>query len=122
MHEMAITEQILNIAVRSATEAGGHQVTDLHLVLGELSTFVDDSVQFYWDVISQGTLCAGSQLHFVRIPTRLQCQSCQTQFGLSDGTLTPCPHCGGGRVDILTGQEFYLDSVEIASEPSRPHI
>ncbi len=122
MHELAITQQILEIAVRSTNEAGGHQVTDLHLVLGELSTFVDESIQFYWDMINRDTVCEGSRLHFVRIPTRLQCQSCQTQFGLSDGSLTPCPHCGGGRVDILTGQEFYLDSVEVVTEPTRPLI
>lgn len=114
MHEMAITQHILEIAERAAHEAGGHQVTDLNLVVGELSTFVDESVQFYWDMISRDTVCAGSRLHFKRIPARLQCQSCQTEFGLSDGSLTPCPHCGRGRVDILSGQEFFLDSLEIA--------
>ena len=113
MHEMAITQHILEIATRSANEAGGHQVTDLYLVLGELSTFVDESVQFYWDMISRDTVCAGSRLHFTRIPTRLQCKSCQTEFGLSEGNLTLCPHCGRGRVTILSGQEFYLDSLEI---------
>lgn len=116
MHELAVTEQILAIAVRSANEAGGYQVTDLHLVLGELSTFVDESVQFYWDIISQDTLCAGSRLHFTRIPARFQCQSCQTKFGLDQGTLMPCPHCSSGRVTILAGQEFYLDSLEIKAE------
>ena len=113
MHEIATTRPIVESATRSATECGGQQLTDLYLVLRELSPCVDDAAQFYWDMLSRDTVCAGSRLHFTRLPTRLQCQSCQTEFGLSEGNLTLCPHCGRGRVTILSGQEFYLDSLEI---------
>lgn len=113
MHELAVTGQILEIAERHAAEAGGGQVTDLYLVIGELSTFIDDSIQFYWDIISRGTLCEGARLHFTRVPARLRCQHCGCEYGLDQGELMVCPDCGHGRVTILTGQEFRLDSLEI---------
>jgi len=56
MHELAVTESILEIATQAAKERAATKVTDIYLRLGQLSSIVDESVQFYWDVISQGTL------------------------------------------------------------------
>ena len=74
MHELAITENILNLAVEYAEQADATRVTDLHLVIGQLSSIVDDSIQFYWDIISKDTLCSGAALHFHRIPASLRCK------------------------------------------------
>ena len=49
MHELAITEEILRIAIEHAERAQAKRVTDINLVVGELSSVVDDSVQFYFD-------------------------------------------------------------------------
>ena len=47
MHELPVTESILEIALRHAQEAGARRITDLYLIIGQLSTIVDDSIQFY---------------------------------------------------------------------------
>ncbi len=54
MHELAVTESILEIATQAAIEHAATKVTDIYLTLGQLSSIVDESVQFYWDAISQG--------------------------------------------------------------------
>ena len=112
MHELAVTEQILNLALRHAREANARQVTNLHLQIGALSTIIDDSVQFYWDIISQGSLCQGATLHFNRVPATLHCRSCGQEYTLV-GELTACPTCSGIQVQILSGQEFQLTSIDI---------
>ena len=112
MHELAVTESILNIALEHAKRANASRVTHLHLVIGKLASVVDDSVQFYWDTISQGTMCEGAQLHFEHIPARLTCQDCGTTYTI-DSELTLCPQCKGGRVKIISGEEFHLDSIDI---------
>lgn len=112
MHELAITENILNIATRHAEAANAGRVTDLHLVLGQLSSIVDDSVQFYWDIISRDTICEGAQLHFERVPAGLRCLECGHEYTL-DRELMACPQCDSIRVKIEQGEEFYLDSIEI---------
>ena len=115
MHELAITENILNIAVRHANQNEATRVTDIHLVIGRLASIVDDSVQFYWDMISADTLCAGSKLHFKKIPAKMLCLDCANTFEL-DGELTPCPICGSFSLKITSGEEFFLESIEILKE------
>lgn len=116
MHELAVTESILGIANKHALQAGATRVTDIHLVIGRLSSIVDDSIQFYWDMISQDTLCEGAVLHFKRIPARLKCMNCMNEYEL-DRELEPCTACGSLQVKVMAGEEFYLDSIEIEKEP-----
>ena len=115
MHELSVTESILEIATRHAVAAGAQRVTDINLVIGRLSSIVDDSVQFYWDIVSQNTICAGSRLHFQRIPARMACLECAQEYTFDDD-LIPCPGCGSSSVRILSGEEFHLDSIEVLGE------
>ncbi len=117
MHELAVTENILKIAVQHATEANAVRVTSLQLIIGQLSSIVDDSVQFYWDMISAGTVCEGAQLQFERRPAMLQCRDCAQTYALK-GELTDCPSCHSARIKVVSGEEFYLDSIEVEAESS----
>ena len=113
MHELAITEQIAKIANKHGEKNKATKITDLYLVIGELSTVIDDSVQFYWDLITENTLCEGAKLHFKRIPAVFRCRDCNKEFSLVQGELTPCPHCQSSNIEILQGKEFHLDSINI---------
>jgi hydrogenase nickel incorporation protein HypA/HybF len=115
MHELAVTESMLKIAVHHAAQANAVRVTALQLVIGQFSSIVDDSVQFYWDMISAGTICEGAQLHFERRPARLKCLDCDQTYTLN-GELTDCPNCHSARIKVVAGEEFYLDSIEVEAE------
>ena len=115
MHELAVTESILEIATQAAKERAATKVTDIYLRLGQLSSIVDESVQFYWDVISQGTLAEGAQLHFTHVPARLRCKACGAEFDLTE-ELTPCPSCQSIALEIIQGEEFQVDAIEILNE------
>jgi hydrogenase nickel incorporation protein HypA/HybF len=115
MHELSVTESILTIALENAKKANASKVTGINLVIGQLSSIVDDSIQFYWDTISEGTICLGAKLNFNRIPALLKCQNCQNEFSIGQ-ELAPCPVCGSYRSSILHGEEFYLDSIEIEKD------
>ncbi len=112
MHELSVVEDLLKTALRHAAQHHATRVTDLHLRLGQMSSIVDDSVQFYWDLIAADTLCAGARLHFTRVPASLLCLDCQHEFSL-DREIVPCPNCGGWNLRLTGGQEFLLESIEI---------
>ena len=112
MHELSVTQSLLEIALRHAERAGARHITRLNLVIGELTSIVDDSVQFYWDIISQGTIAEGAQLHFERTPGILRCLSCGHTFPL-DGRDYACPVCGERQVVAVGGDDFRLESIEV---------
>lgn len=109
MHEMAVTQSILEIALRYAN---GARITHLNLVIGDLAGIVDESVQFYWDIITKGTNAEGSKLNFERIPTRFHCNECGHDFE-PDGRVFACPNCQGFQVVITAGKDFRLESIEV---------
>lgn len=115
MHELPVTESLLRIAIEHAERAGGRRITDLYLVLGELSSIVDDSISFYWDVISEDTIAQGANLHFRRVAARFQCLSCGHQYPPTEDQLA-CPSCSSTQIQVLEGEEFYLDSIEIEAK------
>lgn len=112
MHELSVTESVLEIACKHAEKAKAIRVTDIYLVIGRLSSIIDDSVQFYWDFISKDTICEGANLHFKREPAVLICLECDTEYELEDD-LMPCPNCGSAKIRVLSGDEFNLESIKI---------
>lgn len=115
MHELAITESILSIAEQAAQENHGTKVADIYLVIGQLSSIVDDSLQFYWDHISHGTVCEGAKLHFERHPAILRCNSCDYQYSLGE-ILQPCPNCQSVDIFIEGGEELLVHHIDILRE------
>jgi hydrogenase nickel incorporation protein HypA/HybF len=114
VHELSVTQSVLEIALRHAARAKARRICGLHLVIGELSTIVDDSVGFYWDMISRGTIAQGAELHFRRLPAQLLCLDCDHSYQPPKDALA-CPQCGGRHVRVVGGDQLQLESIDIES-------
>jgi hydrogenase nickel incorporation protein HypA/HybF len=112
MHELTITQSILKIVTDHAERAEAKRVTAINLVVGELTGFVDDSIQFYFDLLSRGTLVEGAKLDIRRVPARFKCRSCGEEFAMQDSSWI-CPNCSAIGGDVLQGREFLVESIEI---------
>ena len=112
MHEMAVTQSILKIAIEHARQANAARITQINLVVGALSGVVDDAVQFYFDFLSQDTIAAQAQLVFDRRPATYRCRKCENTFH-PEGFDWECPACGALGFEILSGREFEISSIEI---------
>ena len=117
MHELAVTQSILKIVLRHAEQAGAKRVDAIHLIVGELSTNVDESVQFYWDIIARDTIAEGATLHFRRVPAELQCIACFTKYHPGSGELV-CPKCGSVGAKIIAGEEFSVEAIDVDEQES----
>lgn len=112
MHEYPITEQIVKIALRHLEESGGKRVAAIHLVLGENSGIVSESIHMYYDLISEGTPCSEAEILIKRIKPTLRCPRCGTEFVRKPMSFA-CPACGTDGHPTETGKEFYIDSIEV---------
>ncbi len=112
MHELYATQAILDRALEKAGEQNASRITDAYIVVGEISTYTDDSVQFYWDEITKGTVAEGAKLHFRHVPAELQCMTCSTKYRPKEGEIV-CPNCGSTGARIWSGEEFYLEALDV---------
>lgn len=112
MHELFATQAILDRALQKAAEQNAGRITDLYLVVGELSTYSEDSVSFYWTEISKGTIAEAALLHFRQVPAEVQCMACFNKYHPEDGEIL-CPICGSNGAKILQGEEFYMEALDV---------
>lgn len=119
MHELPMAQEILEIVLEHAARAGATRVTDIHMVLGELSGVVDECIGFYWDLLSADTPAAGARLHFRRTPFLLQCLECGLEF-TPDGAGFACVHCRSGSVRVSGGDEFRVEAIDVDAAPGEP--
>jgi len=111
MHEMSITESLLDISLAEAQKAGAKRISVIHLRIGALTGVVADSVAFYLDFLAKGTLAEGARLATTVVPATLSCAACNTTFPV-DGPAFSCPTCRG-QVQIAGGRELFIESLEV---------
>ena len=112
MHEQNICESLLALAVRHAEQSNAARILRIYLVVGEYSGVVDESVEFYFRLLSKGTVAEGAGIDFTHIPAQYRCRSCNTVFTPEQLNLR-CPNCSEQQVEIASGKEMYLESLEV---------
>lgn len=112
MHEFSVTQQILDVVLNHAEESGAGRVTRIELVIGEMTGFVDDSIQLCFDALSLDTAAQGAELVFRRVPVRARCRSCGAEFEPEemDWRCRQCEALGG---EVIAGRELYVDSIDV---------
>jgi hydrogenase nickel incorporation protein HypA/HybF len=115
MHELQVTERILDIVIQHASGHDVSRIVVIHLRIGELTDLEDEWIQRYFDFLSRGTLAENAKLAIQREPIVLECESCSCSFnvrkeGLGDAE---CPECGGSDCRLISGREYRIENIEV---------
>jgi hydrogenase nickel incorporation protein HypA/HybF len=116
MHELSVTESILNIVLKHAQTNKADKVLTIGLRIGELSELVGECIQHYFDYLSKGTIAEGATLDIERSPIIFECNDCKNTFqvSLSETKDFTCPECHGVKVRLTSGREFYIKDITIS--------
>jgi len=112
MHEYPITKQIIETADAYARNNNADEVKQINLVVGDYSGYVASSVNLYFEIIAQESLCKNAKLNIKRIKPKLKCSSCGELFARKPFSFD-CPLCGGQGEPTEIGREFYIKSIEV---------
>jgi hydrogenase nickel incorporation protein HypA/HybF len=109
LHELAIAESIVQIADR---HANGRRVTKVQLKVGHLRQVVPSALAFSFELVAQGTPIEGAQLEMEEVPAIGSCRGCGEKSRLESFPLQ-CKVCGGVDLELLEGEELYVESLEL---------
>ncbi len=112
MHELGITQSIVDIAERTAREQQASKVLSVTVEIGELSGVIPDAVAFCYEACVQQTLLEGSRLVIRRIPGEGRCKECGAEVKIDNLTFD-CSACGSYALQRTRGEELNIKEVEI---------
>lgn len=108
MHELGITQEIIEIA---EAKAEGAKVRKLVIEIGKLSAVLPDAVRFCFEVIREGTALAEAELEILEPPGRARCRQCGNEVIL-ERPFGRCT-CGGTDLEWLSGEELRIKEMEV---------
>lgn len=113
MHELSLCQAIVTNVGNHAP--AGERVSRVTVRIGHLRQVVPDSLLFSWEVLTDGTDLAGSELHIEQVPAVVHCSACDADTTLAL-PMPACGTCSTTDVELVTGNEFLLVSIDVATE------
>ncbi len=80
--------------------------------IGHLRQVVPDALQFSWEVVSNSTDLQDAALVIEQVPAVVECADCGARTTL-DLPILACGHCEGFDVNLLSGEELLIVSIEL---------
>ena len=109
MHEMSLIEFTFDSIEKRADVLGISQVAEVGLIIGRLAA-VPALLETAFDIMKQNRPMfweAKLSIDFREI--RLHCRDCGTQFEDSSYVQAQCPVCHGKNLDMIGGEELFID-------------
>ncbi len=114
MHELALGEAIVDTVSR---HADGRRVRLVTVRIGHMRQVVPDALQFAWEMLTEESDLAGCRLEIDHVPAVATCRVCSATTTL-DWPIPLCAACDSADVELVSGEEFLIESIDVAEEVS----
>jgi hydrogenase nickel incorporation protein HypA/HybF len=113
MHELAIADAIVAVAEE---HAAGRRVAKVEVKIGALRQVVPSALSFAFELVARDTMLQGAELEIEDVPVRVACRECPVESRAAEFPLA-CASCSSLHVDIVAGDELFVDALELEDEP-----
>ncbi len=103
---------LLETVEEHAQRIGARRVLTINLVIGERTSIIDDSLLYYFDMLTPGTLAEGAELKVRRTKMLFHCATCDSDYSPVDLDFH-CPTCRTVGQVTDDGSELQIESMEI---------
>ena len=114
MHEFSIgaglVAAVLEELGRRKVPSGA--LRSVTVAVGALHQILPDTLTFAYATLARDTAAAGSELMLRPVPVTARCRACGWRGGLAVPVFL-CGTCASGDLDLLTGRELHLESLEV---------
>ena len=111
MHELALTQGIVDLVTQVGRREGFHRVTRVVVEVGAAAAVVPDALTFCFDIVAADTIACGAKLAIETVGLRAACRACGAEFQPA-GLVSACPDCGEYGPRLLSGRELRVKSLD----------
>ena len=105
---MSVVKTVLNLCEQNKWK----RVLRVTIKVGHLRQIEPEIFAFAFSSASVGTVLEGAEISIIEMPIIFKCHSCKKSSDTEDFRFV-CPICGSVNVDLISGMEFVIESVEI---------
>jgi hydrogenase nickel incorporation protein HypA/HybF len=116
MHELSIARDIASIVCELIPSPDRPRIRTINVDVGEMSGVVPDSLSFCYEAVAEEMSLPSKALRIRRVPFRCSCRACGGDFS-NDSGIVICPACGSTDVDVHSGRELRVTTIDIADPP-----
>jgi hydrogenase nickel incorporation protein HypA/HybF len=117
MHELTLTKNILDMALRYAQKTDSQRVVTIVLRLGVLRDIKKEWIQHYFNYISKGTIAENAEILVMDDPIVCSCRDCAKEFEVEKESLANeeilCPNCSQQNYTLISGTKFLIEGIEV---------
>ena len=111
MHELTLVSSIYDVINEKIKEYSVNKVIQINLIVGELTCVEDMTMNACFEMYVQATPLEGAKLVIERVPIKVRCRICGNEY-VTKVPFSDCAACGSKNIEIISGKEFYIDSIE----------
>ncbi len=112
MHEAGLMQNVLNMALEHAKLNNAARIEAINVKIGLLAGVVPDALEFAFEAMKTGTIAENARLNVEYAPVVCWCRPCKKEFKPEDFS-SICPECGKNDIEIRSGLEMNLVSIEV---------
>jgi hydrogenase nickel incorporation protein HypA/HybF len=117
MHETAIVGGLMRILEQKAARHGVAHISRVLLKVGRLRAVEPQQLIACFEMFAEGGIADGAVLDIDVVGVRGRCRSCATEFDVPHYRFE-CPACTGSDIEVIQGQELYIESFEASAAPA----
>ena len=112
MHEMALSQSLLELIGEHARAASATRVTRVVLEIGALSHVDPAAMSFCFDSAARGTIAENATLQICEPNGQAYCFACEKTVQIA-ARGEACPNCGSYQLLVHGGEEMKLKELEV---------
>jgi hydrogenase nickel incorporation protein HypA/HybF len=115
MHETVVAQNLLETILHESKQQEGRPIS-AKISCGQLDAVNDDTLNFAFEVIAQGTRCEGMTLQIEHKPVQARCERCNEVYAIVGLAEVRCPHCGRNGFELLPDAPLLLEEIAFEKE------
>ena len=111
MHELSLASTMVEQIEELMRSHGIKQLDKVTVTIGALSGVDCEAFEFAFPIAVEKTLLEGAALSIVFQPVEVTCRDCATRSS-PDPLYLRCQTCGSNAVDVVSGRDLMIQSLE----------